>query len=57
MTVQARVECIPPQREIAILDVWGVTPVGLELARPPAAAARRPQPIRRDPTGFRWFPL
>ena len=34
----------PPQRGIAILGVCGLTPVGLELARPPAAAARRPQP-------------
>ena len=35
----------PPQRGIAILGVCGRTPVGVELARPPAAhpPARRPQ--------------
>ena len=32
----------PPQRGIAILGVCGLTPVGLELARPPAAARRPP---------------
>ena len=38
------VNTYPPQRGIAILGVCGLTPVGLELARPPARPpAARPQ--------------